>query len=313
MHERSTARTATARGSCAGYEVRSATLEFNTLRSGGGDPLLVERGDEPPTTGEVVARWHPRPGNPFHGRLLRDGASLRFWASDAGWYDIDPSRRVITLSGDAEPLRRELRLFGIPTAVCAFEAGDSPLHASAVEIAGQAVLLGGPSMQGKTTLAAAFAARGHRLLSEDTIRCSLKPVASVFPGPAVVRLRSDVTGSLVIPAAGTASSSFEAGRSAFVFDEEARGTGEAVPLRAIVMLRPGADRPTLTPIQPAEAARDLFSLAFRLPTDASRAACFTRVVDLATRVEVLDLHRPVTIASLGEVVSLVERQVAGSA
>lgn len=306
-----TAEIAVSRGSCAGYEVHSSARQFMALRSGGGERLLVEDGDEPSPTGEVMATWQARPGNPFHGRLLRDGRSYAFWASDAGWYLIDPSRRRITMSGGAEPLRAELRLFGIPAAICAFDGGDLPLHASAVEVAGQAVVLAAPTMHGKTTLAAAFAGEGHRLLSEDTIRCSLTDVPSVFPGPAVVRLRSDVAQALVIPGATAAWTSAEDGRTAFVFDESARGSGHAVPLRAVLMLRSGIDRATLTRVPAAEAARDLFALAFRLNTDESRAACFTRAVDLAANVEVMNLHRPMTIASLREVVSLVEQHVAG--
>jgi hypothetical protein len=299
-------------GSCAGYEVRSSTVGFRTLRSGGGEPFLVHRGDDPHATGEVVATWQPRPGNPFHGRLHQDGETFHFWASDVGWYTIDAPRRTITISGDVDTLQAELRLFGIPAAICAFEAGDAPLHASAVDIDGQAVILAGPSMQGKTTLAAAFAAMGHRLLSEDTTRCIPGPVPSAFPGPAVVRLRSDVAGLLAIPTASALPTSFDDGRTAFLFDDAARGTGAAVPLRAILMLRPGEDPPSLRPVDQARAARDLFSLAFRLPTDASRAACFARIVDLAGRVEVMDLHRPVTIDSLPRVISLVERHLGAS-
>ncbi|HET6745451.1 MAG TPA: hypothetical protein VFH90_06330 [Candidatus Limnocylindria bacterium] len=300
-------------GSCAGYEVRSSNVGFRTLRSGGGEPMLVHGGDDPQIGGEVVATWRPRPGNPFHGRLLQDGGIFHFWASDVGWYTIDAQHRTITISGDVDMLQTELRLFGIPAAICAFESGDAPLHASAIEIDGQAIILAGPSRQGKTTLAAAFAAHGHRLLSEDTTRCVPGRVPSAFPGPAVVRLRSDVAGLLDIPTATALPTSFEDGRTAFLFDDASRGSGAALPLRAILMLRPGEGPPTLRSVDSARAARDLFSLAFRLPTDASRAACFARVVDLAGRVEVMDLHRPITIDSLPSVISLVERHLEGGA
>jgi hypothetical protein len=298
-----------ARGSCAGFEIRSE-LTFHTLRGGGGARLRVVEETAPAPSGEVLARWQPRPGNPFHGRLSRDGAGYAFWASDAGWYRIDTASATIRVEPSADPFRRELRLFGIPAAVCAMEAGDLALHASAVEIGGQAILFAGPSMHGKTTLAAALAARGHRLLAEDTIRCRLAGAPEAYPGPAVVRLRADVVRSLSVPDV-TASVPDEEGRTPLVFASAVRGSGAAVPIAAIVFLRKDAERPRLDLVDgDAAAARDLFALAFRLPTDASRARCFAQVVDLATRADALDLRRPLTFAALPEVIALLEDRFA---
>jgi hypothetical protein len=299
-------------GTCVGYEIRSS-LPFRTLRAGGGVPLTIDERNDLAPAGDVVATWQPRRDNPFHGRLLKEGDRYAFWASDAGWYVIDPPKSSIFVAEGGDPLRRELRLFGIPAAVCAFEDGDISLHASAVDIFGQGLLLAGPSMYGKTTLAAAFASAGHRLLSEDTTRCSLSPVASIYPGPAVLRLRADVARSLHVPGARTAGTMPEEGRTPLIFDPHVRGSGDPVPLRAVLILRAHAEAAVLERMPAAEAARHLFALAFRLPTDASRAACFARVVDLTARVETLNLRRPMTIESLSRVVSLVERHIGHSA
>jgi hypothetical protein len=59
-------------------------------------------------------------------------------------------------------------------------------------------------------------------------------------------------------------------------------------------------------VPPPLAARDLFALSFRLPLAEARGAAFTRIVDLVARTEVLDLHRPLTLASMDEVMELVE-------
>jgi hypothetical protein len=298
-----------ARGSCAGFGIRSE-LAFATLREGGGASLRVAEETAPAPSGEVLARWQPRPGNPFHGHLSRDGAGYAFWASDAGWYRIDAAGSTITVEPGGDPFRRELRLFGIPAAVCAMQAGDLALHASAVEIGGRAVLFAGPSMHGKTTLAAALAARGHRLLAEDTIRCSLAEVPEAYPGPAVVRLRADVVRSLAVPDVAAVAPD-EEGRTPLVFAPAVRGSGAPVPIAAVVFLRTDAGQPRLDAVEAgAAAARDLFALAFRLPTDASRAACFAQVVDLATRVDVLDLSRPMTFAALPAVIALLEDRIA---
>jgi hypothetical protein len=291
-------------GSCAGFEVHSRHV-FATLRVGSGTPLAVrERSVEP--TGELLMTWRPRPGQPFHGRLLATPNGYAFWASDAGWYGINPGRPAITMEpAPAEhQVRRELRLFGVPAALCALERRDISIHAAAVDIAGQAVLLAGPSQFGKTTLAAAFVRAGHRLLAEDTAVCTLRPQAAVFPGPAVIRLRTDVAASLA-PAGGSGAVQ-DGDRLRIILPPAARGTGDGVPLRAILLLRQQASEPSLTAVASATAIRDVYALTFRLPTPDSQASVFGRVADLVLGAECLDLRRPLTIDALPRVVELIE-------
>lgn len=289
-----------------GFEVRS-TLPFQTLRAGSGTPLYVEERTDLATDGELIQTWMARPGNSFHGQLLQSGSRYAFWASDAGWFVIDPAIPSITVTAGANSLRRELRLFGIPTAICTFEGGDISIHASAVEVFGKGVLLAGPSMYGKTTLAAAFAQAGHRLLSEDSTRCSTNGPPSILPGPAVLRLRVDVAPWLHLPGARAAAA--EEGRVPLIVDGQFRGDGAAVPLRAIVILRQTGGAAMLEVAPAAAALRDLLALTFHLPTAAARAACFARVADLTARVPAFNLHRQMTVESLTEVVTLVERHL----
>jgi hypothetical protein len=294
------------RGSCAGYDIRSS-LPFSSLRPGGGTPLLVEERPNLEGNGRTLITWNPRPDNPFHGRLLEAENGFAFWASDAGWYFVDPDARHITVSPGADVLRRELRLFGVPTALCTWAIGDVSIHAAAVEVEGRGILLAGPSRYGKTTLAAAFARAGHRLLSEDTTRCSPRgPV--IYPGPAVLRLRADVGKELNIPNSRLAPSDDE-GRVPLIFDSLARGDGAAVPLAAIVIVREPADVPRLDAVRAADAVRDLLALTFRVPTPFALTETFDRLVAMAARTTVFDLHRPMTLESLDEVVSLVAERV----
>ena len=292
-----------AQGTCAGFEIRS-TLPFRTLRSGSGKALTVEAVRRSEPEGQPVARWHPRPGNPFHGRLIRATDELAFWASDAGWYWIDPIAGSISVEAGPWTLRRELRLFGVPTSVCATEAGDLALHASAVEVDGRAILLAGPSRHGKTTLAAAFARAGHRLLSEDTSRCTLVPRPAVYPGPAAMRLRADVAEWLAVP--GAHRLEVDQDRVPLLIEPRLRGDGAPVPLGAILFLRSGVGGPSVMPAARTEAIRDVFALAFQLPNPASHAAAFTRIAELVTAVPVMNLARELDAASLEEVISLAE-------
>ncbi len=293
-------------GSCSGFEVQT-DLPFRTLRAADdGMPLSVLAADGPQPEGQLVGEWLPRAGNPFHGRLLRTGDGYAFWASDAGWFLVDPGEGSITLEAGRRPLTltREVRMFGVPASIIATARGDVSVHAAAVQIGGRAVLLAGPSRHGKTTLAAALGAAGHRVLCEDMSRCTDRGELLVYPGPAVMRLRADVSDAL---RPGDSAEAVAEGERLFVMPDPAlRGDGGAVPLAAVLVLRESTDRVELQPVPAVEAIRDLWALTFWLPTDASRAAVFERVTDLVGRVPVLDLRRELSLDSLPRVVRAVE-------
>jgi hypothetical protein len=292
---------------CFGFEVVSST-KLRTLRPGSGDPLSIEESAEIDVEGRQLAEWLPRPDNPFHGRLIATAAGHAFWTSDAGWYGIpDGEQRIVIPAVSPDELRREIRLWGIPVGLRLIARGDLSVHAAAIEVDGQAVLLAAPGHFGKTTLAAAFAQAGHRLLSEDVTCVRPGRAALVLPGPAIIRLRRDMAPHVQVPGDVVGSDD----RLHVVLHEDARGTGAPVPLRLILLLRMGDGAPELQRLPAAQAIRDLWSLNFKLPTDASRAACFSALADLASRVEILDLARPLRVDALGETIRLVERHIGG--
>ena len=97
-----------------------------------------------------------------------------------------PARAVHHLYRQLSGPRREARLFGLPAALCFMTRGDVAVHAAAVDVDGSALLLAAPGRFGKTTLAAAFAGEGFRLLAEDTAcyRSIPRPIGAPRPGDA---------------------------------------------------------------------------------------------------------------------------------
>jgi hypothetical protein len=294
------------RGACLGLEVFS-DLAFRTTRPGSGTALTVHEVEDVEPIGAVIATWQPRPWNPFHAKLLQDGQRYAFWANDVGWYRIDPTIPSIGLPTSPDPLRREVRMWGVPAALTFMPLGDLSLHAAAVQIGSQAIVLAGRGRHGKTTLSAAFARAGHRVLAEDSVRCRPGPPAVVFPGPAVLRLRRDVSDRLPVPSTELALEDDD--RRFLLFREEVRGNSSPVPLRAIMLLNEVEVEPRLDPVSPDRAIRDLWATAFRLPSDESRITTFGALAVLADYTEVLDLRRPYTLESLERVVELVERRM----
>jgi hypothetical protein len=286
------------RGACYGYDVYS-DLPLNYLRSGGGERLEVVAGiqpDQPP--GELLREWEP-PYFPIHARLYRDGSGYRLWNHDAGWFKIEPHLPRITVPPGGNPVRTEERVWGLPVMLCFLERGDLPIHASCVEIDGRALLLAAPKKYGKTTLAAAFASAGYRVLAEDLVclRHGSPPV--VVPGPAMLRIRRDLADAFTVAGA------VELGR-----DEDRlhlslglnRGTSDPIPLGGIAILTEGDTDPRVEALGAADAVADLWYLSFKLHNDEDLQRCFEGVTRLAFAARIWTLTRRLRLEELAPTV-----------
>ena len=296
-------------GSCFGYRPVS-DLAFEYLREGDGDPLEVRErdsgGEEP--GGSLLAEWTPIPGKRLWARLHDEGEAYRLWVDGGGTFRIDPRTPSIEVPARGEtPVRREERLWGIPAVLCLRARGDLPLHAAAVDLGGEAVLLAGPGYSGKTTLAAGFDAAGHRVLSEDLSCIRLGPAPAVIPGPAMLRIRRDVAERLALSGARDVAAGDD--RVHFSLDPSRRGDSRPVPLRAVVMLRPSQNGLALEEVSAADALRDLWSLSFRLPGVEDRAVSFRGLAALADGVRVWNLARPLRLSELGRTVETIAAHV----
>ncbi len=300
-------------GTCHGLEVHSA-LPFRFLRTGTGTPIRVTEAaathGEP--DGELLSEWRARNGSV--SRLYRDAAGAHLWIDGVGCFDIDPKRSSITVPElPSEAIRselwptvpedqllawREVFALGPPAMLCFMEQGHLPLHAASVDVGGAGLLLGAPGTFGKTTLSGAFHNAGHRLLSDDISACGLEDDPTVFPGPALLRIRRDVFDRVDFSASDVA---FETPyRVALSIDPSRRGDARPVPLRAIVLLSRSDGDMSLVRSEPADSIRDLFALCFRGVLDRGRA--FEEVAKLVNAVPVWYLARRLDYAELPAVV-----------
>ncbi|WP_370238688.1 HPr kinase/phosphorylase [Brevundimonas sp.] len=178
---------------------------------------------------DVTVRRFPRledrpGGTPINnGEVFADGA--RFSFGDAT-FDVFGGERVdwASPSDDAVPAA----FFGTVVAIILAWRGLVPLHGSAVEIGGQAVLLAGPSGAGKSTLCDALVRRGGKLVSDDL--SVMKPVADggtpvLLPGRPAIRLFPD----------GAPSAEIKQLHPAPMVDPT-----QTVPLSSLVLLQPSA-------------------------------------------------------------------------
>ncbi|MEO6715438.1 MAG: hypothetical protein ABIM89_18710 [Mycobacteriales bacterium] len=303
-------------GSCFGYDVSSSIpLHFTRNAPSGQDTLLptqtlnvVAYDNEPAGPDcELVITWTATPARPIAAQVYRAPGEGMYGVhiEGGGWFWVDTREPRITVPAGEEPTRREERLWGLPAMLCFAARGDLPLHAAAIDIGGRAVVLAGPSRAGKTTLAAAAVAAGWRLLSEDNTCIRLAGGPTVLPGPGLLRLRHDVAAKFDIPRSQTWDLGDD--RLHMALHRDTRGDGRPVPLSAVVLLHATDDGDvTSRTVAPDQALRDLWSLSFRLPETRARIACFDRLAELVNRVPIHEVHRPLTMGSLPDLLELLK-------
>ena len=296
-------------GACFGY-MPVSELTFEYLRDGAGDRLQVSEreGEIEDAGGTLLNEWTPIPEKRSWARLYGDGRRYRLWIDGSGSFYVDPRVPSVELPVGLEPaIKREERLWSIPALLCFLDRGDHPLHAAAVEVDGEAILLAAPGYSGKTTLAAGFAAAGYRVLSEDVSCLRLSGPPTLVPGPAMLRIRRDVADRLALPGASEVAGGDD--RLHYSLDRANRGDCNPLPIRAFVLLRLAESGITLERVPAADALRELWPLSFRLPSLEDRARCFQGVTALADAVPVWNLHRPFRLELLGDVVQKIVADV----
>lgn len=150
--------------------------------------------------------------------LIRDGVEVQ----------IAPCAEV-----EASTLRNYL--LGTVVGVLCHQRGLYPLHAACLSLGGQACAFSGNSGIGKSTLAAALAARGHVLLSDDLCVLDLSgPVPMVQPAFPRVKLWPRSMQALKIDPEGL---HHDGDKHHFRFSDVAHFTPDPVPLHAVYFLR----------------------------------------------------------------------------
>jgi hypothetical protein len=117
-----------------------------------------------------------------HGLAIEWGGYARYEVTG----DHDGAQVRVMRDGIDEAEAARGFLFSVfPAALPLF--GLEPLHGSAVEVDGGALLMLGATGSGKSSIAAAFGSLGYAILSDDA--CALDADADLWPGPPLVNPR----------------------------------------------------------------------------------------------------------------------------
>ena len=202
--------------------------------------LLPWRGDD--RAPDLTIRTGPVPARlddlQFDGPLLQVAAdgTCRYEISAVAAFVIRGGRDIVVQArDDASSSGVNTFLLGTVLAIVCHQRGVVPVHASCIEIDGQAVAFAGPVGTGKSTMAAVARRAGLRVVSDDVT--VLAPVGSrvdVLPTFPRLRLWRDTRAALCAE-----DDLFEPGRTGIARESLALGTAfrsEPLPLSAVVHL-----------------------------------------------------------------------------
>lgn len=220
-----------------GWRVRSALFLPGIAPWAGSDAAAV---DLHITRGAVPASL---PGEVVTGRYMRIGTDGRvlFDVPGIGAYLIEaPDRVVVSPHADADPQDVVTFFKGAVFGMLCHLHGRLPLHASSVEVEGRALVFAGEPGAGKSTLAAAMAAKGFRLLADDvSVVVRVDGAPWVAPASRLQKLWQDSQEALGLPAGRslrTVQDRFKYEHQAGVF------LADPVPLGAVFHLSRAPDR-----------------------------------------------------------------------
>lgn len=129
-------------------------------------------------------------GSGSNGVHVREaGDRIAIHRNRIGSFCVEKGRRIAVnpaVNGSPGLLRRYL--FGAALPILLFQRGTLTLHASAIAIGDAGILFSGTPGVGKSTLAAALAVRGHRLLCNDVAAIRFNGTPTVYPGISAVKL-----------------------------------------------------------------------------------------------------------------------------
>lgn len=196
------------------------------------------------------------------------------------------------------------------------DRGRLVLHASAVRVGGGCVILLGDKGAGKSTTAAALVAAGHQLMTDDVVALNLADADRILLEPGFPQMKLD----LQLPAAAGVRDAFDLPSPAKGFPKALRRltagfSQEAAPPCRIYVLERGQDASS-EPLGGEKALSALMRFSYmtrfggRLQHPLQAAAHFRHCATTANSVEVRRLTAPTGVERLGELVQVVEDDVA---
>ena len=252
----------------------------------------------------------------FAYRRLRDRSSYLRWSGLFEFLVSADGRRVRYLPLEhASTESLNTYLLGHVLSFSLLSFGAEPLHGTAIVADGRAIGFLGDCAAGKSTLGAAFLARGHRLLTDDLLVPARTATGyHVHPGIPRIKLFPSVARRLLGRADGQPMNNGT--RKQVLALHEREYFARRAPLAALYVFAdepPGGERVTIEPLSAGEALLEVIAHAFNtIVTDRARLANqFSHASRLVSQVPVRRLGFARGLARLPQVCDAVLEDALG--
>jgi hypothetical protein len=245
-----------------------------------------------------------------------NGAGAFLVETEAGRFVLRAGREIVVdpAPGVEEAMTR-LFLLGPALAVLLQVRGLLVLHASGVAVKNEAIAFLGDAGWGKSTLAEAFYAQGHPLITDDIMAIQMEAGwPKVLPGFPQVKLWPEAAASLGCSPEQLPQLHSQVSKRAH------RLTGgfsqTPLPLRRIYVLGPASPHHEISYLQPQQAFMELVrhSRAVSVPNRPDLdIRHFQQCTQLIQMVPVCRLKRQRSLSALSDLVSLIEADLAQAA
>jgi hypothetical protein len=274
-------------------------------------PELVEAGGVADVTIRFGSVGYSRTENPENGLLwaTEDEACISF--AEIGSFLVRGGHEIVVdpVPGEDERWVRNAVL-GPAMGALLYQRGLLTLHASATSVGGEVVAFMADKRRGKSTMAAAMCAHGHRLVADDitaVMSDGTRPIVS--PGYPLLKLWSDAAAAIgENPTALLEIFPNMRKRGLRARDESST---EPLPLGCIYVLDQG-EALEIEPLRSQEALIEVIRNTYgrRLLQAARTGSHLRQCADVIRSVPVRRLKRPYALAALSDVVRLVEEDLA---
>jgi hypothetical protein len=209
---------------------------------------------------------------------------------------------------------QEIRLYilGTGMGVILHQRGLLPIHGSSIAHNGYAYIFSGISTSGKSTLAAAFALKGYKVLADDisVVKKDNNGIFMVHPGIPHIKIWNDVQSVLNFP---EVTERVRPQLEKYFITHQIEFYNEPLPLAAICVLNIKRDKGfKYSKITGVNKFNSLRNNTFRiriLDSSGQTEAHFQTVSQLANSIDLYNIYRPSIPLNINELVDFIEQNI----
>lgn len=279
------------------------------LEGGDGTDLYIQKGTVklPALTKTIIRRqgkesWFG--GTNEEAYLFWQGV-VKILAKDACALIVEPVDTQI------DPKFLSLYILSEALGIILFQKGLLLIHASAIKIGSQTIVFFGNAGIGKSTTAAAFAKRGHTVLTDDMVAIKVDESngIKVIPGFPQIKIWPPSVEGLGYN--GEALTPLFSGSRKRVIQQRENFPKESIPLSQLFFLNRG-EQLKITPMNQVETMlllRAYFPCPYKLLQGTSQKEHFRQCTQLLNQIKVSKIERPDDFAILNQLITQIETEL----